>query len=169
MLLHCKAHLTFFCALRCGCSITHGGGLRHVASGMTTSEGFVDLLEDLLAPLGPIAVRRMFGGAGVYCEGEMFALISGDTLYFKTDTEGRTAFEAEGMGPFTYARKGGTGTLGSYWRAPERLFDEPDEMVAWGRRALAAAHRAAAGRKPSARRGRQPMRAPRGKRGSPRG
>jgi len=132
---------------------------------MTASEGFVDHLEELLAPLGRVVVRRMFGGAGLYCDGDMFALISGDTLYFKTDGEGRTAFEAEGMSPFTYATKGGSGTLGSYWRAPERLLDEPDEMVAWGRRALAVAHRAAAGRRPSARRARKPKTS--GKRGAP--
>jgi DNA transformation protein len=29
----------------------------------------------------------------------------------------------------------------SYWRAPERLYDEPDEMIAWAGKALAAAQR----------------------------
>jgi len=35
----------------------------------------------------------------------------------------------------------------SFWRAPQRLFDEPDELVSWARAALAAAHRVAAKRK----------------------
>jgi DNA transformation protein len=39
---------------------------------MTASESFVDLLEDALSGLGPVSVRRMFGGAGVYAEGVMF-------------------------------------------------------------------------------------------------
>jgi hypothetical protein len=36
------------------------------------------------------------------------------------------------------------------WRAPERLFDEPDELVAWARAALAAAGRVAARRERTA-------------------
>jgi len=110
---------------------------------MSASRGFLELLEDLLAPLGPISVRRMFGGAGIYCDGQVFAFVDDDQLFFKTDEPGRAAFEAEGMGPFTYATKHGPGTLMSYWRAPERLLEEPDEMVAWASTALVVARRAA--------------------------
>jgi DNA transformation protein len=85
----------------------------------------------------------MFGGAGIYCDGHVFAFVDDDQLFLKTDEAGRVAFEAEGMGPFTYQTKHGPGTLMSYWRAPERLFDDPDEMVAWARTALAVARRAA--------------------------
>jgi len=111
---------------------------------MSASRGFLELLEDLLSPLGPISVRRMFGGAGIYCEGHVFAFVDDDQLFLKTAAEGQAAFEAEGTGPFTYMTKHGPGTLMSYWRAPERLFDDPDEMVAWARTALAVARRAAA-------------------------
>jgi hypothetical protein len=38
----------------------------------------------------------------------------------------------------------------SFWRAPERLFDEPDELVTWARAALTAARRVAAKREPTA-------------------
>ena len=34
----------------------------------------------------------------------------------------------------------------SFWRAPDRLFDEHEELIAWARAALAAAHRVAAKR-----------------------
>jgi DNA transformation protein len=111
---------------------------------MTASAGFIELLKDLLAPLGLITVRRMFGGAGVYSDGRFFAIVDDDTLFLKTDEAGRAAFEAEGMGPFTYMTKHGSGTLTSYWRAPERLLDDPDEMVAWARTALAAARSSSA-------------------------
>jgi DNA transformation protein len=84
----------------------------------------------------------MFGGAGVFADGIMFALVSDDTLYFKVDETTRADFEAEGMGAFTYATKDGRNTLVSYWRAPERLFDEPDEMLAWARKALTIARSA---------------------------
>ena len=110
---------------------------------MSASRGFLKLLEDLLKPLGPISVRRMFGGAGIYCDGQVFAFVDDDQLFFKTDEAGRARFEAEGMGPFTYTTKHGPGTLMSYWRAPERLLEDPDEMVAWARTALGVARRAA--------------------------
>ena len=88
---------------------------------MIASAGFLDFLVDILAPLGSITVRRMFGGAGIYCDAIVFAFVDDDTLFLKTNEGGRAVFEAEGMGPFTYITKDGPGTLLSYWRAPERL------------------------------------------------
>jgi len=116
---------------------------------MAASSGFIELVVDLLAPVGPVTVRRMFGGAGIYVDGTFIAIVDNDLLYFKTDLQTRRDFQAEGMGPFTYDTKHGPGTLDSYWRAPERLYDEPDEMARWARAALAVA-RAAARRKATA-------------------
>lgn len=109
---------------------------------MASSAGFLAFLDEQLAGIGPVSIRRMFGGAGVFADGIMFALVSDDTLYFKVDETTRADFEAEGMGAFTYATKDGRNTLVSYWRAPERLFDEPDEMLAWARKALTIARSA---------------------------
>jgi DNA transformation protein len=122
---------------------------------MAVNASLVELLKEQLAPLGRIGVRRMFGGAGVFCDGLMFGLIAWDTLYFKADEANRAAYEAEGMEAFTYDARGKPIRM-SYWRVPERLFDEPEEMVEWGRAALAAARRAGAGRKPAARRRTRP-------------
>lgn len=111
---------------------------------MTVSDSFIALLQDQLRGMGSVSVRRLFGGAGLYAAGTMFALVSDETLYLKADETMRADFEAEGMQPFSYATKDGRNTLMSYWRAPERLFDDPDEMLAWATRALAAAKRSAA-------------------------
>ena len=110
---------------------------------MSTSDGFLDFLRDGLAGLGPVLVRRMFGGAGIYCDGVMFALVADDTLYLKADAASRAAFEAEGQGPFVYQGKGRPIAM-SYWRAPERLLEEPEELLVWARTALAVARRQAA-------------------------
>ena len=110
---------------------------------MAVSASLTELLKEQLAPLGQVAVRRMFGGAGVYCDRLMFGLIAGDALYFKADDGNRAAYEAEGMDAFTYEGRNKPIRM-SYWRVPERLFDEPDEMVEWARAALAAARRAEA-------------------------
>ena len=90
----------------------------------------------------------MFSGAGIYCDGIIFALVLGDTLYFKVDDGNRAAYEAEGLEPFSYEARGRRVTVGAYWRVSERLFDEPEEMLAWARDARAAGRRAAATKKP---------------------
>src|SRR5580692_3054408 len=40
-------------------------------------------LLELLAPLGPISARRMFGGVGLFQGGMMFGLIAREELFFK--------------------------------------------------------------------------------------
>ena len=90
---------------------------------------------------GPIRIRRMFGGAGI-CDGMMFALVSDDTLYLKADDVNRGNFEARSLAPFRYETKGSRIAVMSYWRAPEELLDDPDELMVWARAALEAARRA---------------------------
>ena len=80
----------------------------------------------------------MFSGAGIYCDGVIFALVLRDALHFKVDDANRAAYEAEGMQPFTYQARGKPVPMGAYWRVPERLLDDPDEMLVWARAALAA-------------------------------
>lgn len=110
---------------------------------MANSPRFIEFIRDELAPLGCITVRNMFGGAAVYCDGQVFALITDDVLHFKIDAETRPHYELEGCTPFSYATKDGEHHLTSYWRAPERLLDETSDLVAWAGAAIAAAHRAA--------------------------
>ncbi len=109
---------------------------------MSVTAGFLDMLQEGLAPLGRIGVRRMFGGAGIYGDGVMFGLVADDVLYLKADDATKAPFEAESCGPFVYEGKGKPIAM-SYWRIPERLLDEPDELVEWGRIALGTARRAA--------------------------
>jgi DNA transformation protein and related proteins len=118
---------------------------------MVASDGFAEFLRDQLAPLGRITMRRMFGKTGVFCDGFMLGMVRDNTLYFRVDDDNRAAFkEAESFPPLDYQKKGGTIDL-SFWRAPERLFDEPDELVVWALAALAAARRVAAKRERAAR------------------
>src|SRR6266436_4405433 len=117
---------------------------------MVASDSFAEFLREQLAPLGRVTMRRMFGKTGVFCDGLMFAMVTDDTLYFRVDDHNRAAFkEAECCPPLNYEKKGSTIDL-SFWRAPERLFDEPDELVTWARAALGAARRVAAKRQRTA-------------------
>jgi DNA transformation protein len=113
---------------------------------VVASAGFAEFLRDQLAPLGRITTRRMFGKTGVFCDGLMLGMVKDNTLYFRVDDDNRATFkEAECFPPLNYEKKGDTIDL-SFWRAPERLLDEPDAFVAWARAALAAARRVAARR-----------------------
>ena len=117
---------------------------------MVASDGFSEFLIEQLAPLGRITMRRMFGKTGVFCDGLMLGMVTDNTLYFRVDDGNRKAFkEAESFPPLNYEKQGSIIDL-SFWRAPERLFDEPDELVAWAYLALAAARRDAAKRERTA-------------------
>jgi DNA transformation protein len=119
---------------------------------MVASDSFAEFLREQLVPLGRVTMRRMFGKTGVFCDGMMFGMVTENTLYLRVDDGNRAAFkEAEAFPPLNYEKQGEFIDL-SFWRAPERLFDEPDELVEWARVALAAAHRVAAKNRPTPRR-----------------
>src|SRR5262245_43149622 len=85
----------------------------------------------------------MFGKTGVFCDGLMLGMVTDNTLYFRVDDGNRAAFEeAASFPPLNYRKQGNTIGL-AFWRAPERLFDEPEELVDWARLALDAARRVA--------------------------
>jgi DNA transformation protein len=103
-----------------------------------------DTIRELFVEFGPVDVRRMFGGVGVFVDGRMIALVSRETIYLKADAETIPDFEREGLAPFGYATKDGERKLTSYWRMPDRLYDDPEELARWARAAQAVAQRAAA-------------------------
>jgi DNA transformation protein len=114
---------------------------------MVASTEYAEFLREQLAPLGPIAMRRMFGKTGVFCDGVMLGVVTENILYLRVDDENRASFEeARTFPPLNYAKGGRLIDL-AFWRAPDRLFDDADDLINWARLALAAAHRAAAKRK----------------------
>ena len=100
---------------------------------------FITDLLDRLAPIDPIAARRMFGGWGLSLDGLTFALISGDVLYLKVDDLTRPGYEARSLGVFRPMAD--RPALTSYHRAPDEIQDDADELCAWARDALGAARR----------------------------
>ena len=102
----------------------------------------VDHCLELLAPLGAVRARRMFGGHGLYIDDLFMALIAADVLYLKVSDDSRPHFQAAGCKPFVYdARTGGVAL--SYWSAPPEAMESPALMQPWARRALQAALAAA--------------------------
>jgi DNA transformation protein len=108
---------------------------------VAVSPSFAEAVLDLFAFVPALRVRRMFGGAGVFCGEMMFGLIDGDELFLKTDDQTKGLFEAEGSRPWSYSRGGeGTPSMG-YLSAPEVIWDDPDEARRWAALALDAARR----------------------------
>jgi len=100
-----------------------------------------DAIVELFSAFGPVTVRRMFGGAGIYADGTMFGLIADGAIYLKVAESNAAMFEREGLPPFTYSRRKGEGIVMSYRRMPDRLYDDPDELAVWARAAMAAAQK----------------------------
>ena len=101
---------------------------------------FVDHLAELFGEFGPVTIRRMFGGHGVFRDGLMFGLVSDDAFYLKVDEHNRAMFEAEGLPPFEYTRKHKRIPL-SYYLAPEEALEDPHTLAEWARPAFDAALR----------------------------
>ena len=104
-----------------------------------------EFIRELFAQFRPVTVKRMFGGAGLYSEGVMFGIVFDGAIYLKVDETGIPEFERENSRPFVYTRAKIAGRVGraslSYWRLPDRLYDDPDELAVWAGRALAIAER----------------------------
>ena len=107
---------------------------------MAVTEGFKNFVRDLFADFGPVTIRNMFGGAGVYADGVMFAILAEDTLYLKTDAVSAFAYASEGMRAFKYTPRGREPVAMSYWEVPSRLLEEPEELASWAREAHRIAH-----------------------------
>jgi DNA transformation protein len=101
-----------------------------------------DGIEEMFQALGPVTIRRMFGGKGIYHQGRILAIDFRDEILLKADSVSAPEFEAAGCRQWTYEGKKGTPVKMPYWSVPEAAFDDPDEMAIWVRRAYEAALRA---------------------------
>lgn len=103
-----------------------------------------EAVEDLFAPFGRVAVRRMFSGQGVYIEDACFALVLGGTIWLKADPSTKARFADAGCRPFAYETKTRSVTVESFWSLPDDALDDEDALRRWCAIALEAARRTAA-------------------------
>ena len=102
---------------------------------------------ELLSSLGPVRVRRMFGGFGFYVDEVFMAIGIGDELYLKTDDITRSRFDAAGCRPFVYEGSSKAVTV-SYWTVPAEALESPALMLPWARLAFEAGLRARTAKAP---------------------
>ena len=94
--------------------------------------------DDLFENFGPVSLRRMFGGEGIFVGRQIIGLVMEERIFFKTNETTRPAYLAERSKPFGF-NKGGKYIETSYYAVPERLYDEPEEFAQWARQAHQAA------------------------------
>jgi DNA transformation protein len=103
---------------------------------MAISDEFINYVVDQLAGWAEVSVRKMFGGAGLYCDGVMFALVADDAFYLKVDDSNREDFVKAGSSAFNpYPDKGKTVVM-SYYEVPADVLEDPDELSKWTQRSL---------------------------------
>lgn len=92
-------------------------------------------LQDLFAGFGPVELRRLFGGHGVYRDGIIIGVLVDDVLYLKTDDATRARFEAAGGMPFAFtsSKPGAHGRpiTTSYWSPPGEALESAQAMQPW--------------------------------------
>jgi DNA transformation protein len=89
-----------------------------------------------------VSSRRMFGGAGLYCDEFFFALVDNDTLYLRVNDANRADYTSRGMSQFRPYPDSPQLSM-SYFETPADVLEDAAELVAWARRSVAAARAAA--------------------------
>ncbi len=92
---------------------------------------FVDyLVQDLLSGLEGVKARAMFGGHGLYLDGDIFGIVADDTLYFKVGDSNRRKYRDAGSRQFTYTNRGKEVAL-PYWEVPPDVLDDREQIALW--------------------------------------
>lgn len=112
---------------------------------MPNKSEYLEFLIDWLAPLGEITSRGMFGGHCLYCDGVVFALVAGNTLYLKVDDQTRPRFERLGLQPFRPFES--KVEVMQFYPPPAEFFEDPDSMKDWGGQSVEVGRRAATKKK----------------------
>ncbi|HEY0600596.1 TfoX/Sxy family protein [Brevundimonas sp.] len=115
---------------------------------MAYDPDFGEWVREHLAALGPLEIKRMFGGAAVYVNGLIFALLDDGVIWLKADEVNAPLLAQAGARQFTYPAKDGREMAMAYWSLPESALDDPDEAADWARRSIEAALRKATARTP---------------------
>jgi len=109
---------------------------------MAFDQGLVDWVAEAMEPVGPVTLRKMMGGATLYCDGTVFAIVLDDGLWLKSDPVSDAEWDAAGCTRFTYEMRDGRVETMNYRRAPDDVYDDADELRRWGLLAVAAGQRA---------------------------
>ncbi len=101
-----------------------------------------DDIRDMFAGLGPVTIKRMFGGRGIYHGGLIIALEVDGEILLKADQVSAPEFSAAGSRQWHYeGKKAGRPVAMPYWTIPDEAVDDPDQFVKWATKAYEASLR----------------------------
>jgi DNA transformation protein len=112
----------------------------------------VEFVLDQLSALEGVDAKRMFGGYGLYLDGEFFGMVWKGRAWFRTDDRTRVEYRALGSDPIPIGDDKGRGSKlpryegNVYWSVPVDVLEDAPLLADWAR-AAAAAPRPAAQRK----------------------
>ncbi len=115
---------------------------------MSVDEGLYAWVEEALEPLGRVSMRKMMGGATLYLDGTIFAILDEGEIWFKADSETDATWDAQGCERFSVTFRDGRVDTMNYRRAPADVYDESEAMQRWAKLAVAAGQRGAAKKRP---------------------
>ena len=114
---------------------------------MSFDESLYAWVEEALEPIGRLSMRKMMGGATLYLDGTIFAILI-DELWLKADAETDAIWDAEGCEKFSFTFKDGKVDVMNYRRAPLDVYDDPEAMQTWAALGVEAGMRGAAKKRP---------------------
>ena len=111
---------------------------------MPISPGLLEQIAAQLAALPELAIRRRFGGAGLYSGGVFFGVVDDDRVYFRIGDGNRDDFRRAGSVAFQPMPDK---PAMAYFSVPTMVIARSERFVEWAKKAVDAA-RAAKATKP---------------------
>lgn len=94
------------------------------------------ILEEALIDVPGLSARPMFGAYGMYKDGIFFAIIEDDELFFKVNDETVHEYIKRNSKQFTYGLKNGEISKMNYWKVPDEILEDREEIVSWIERSV---------------------------------
>ena len=99
---------------------------------MPKDDSFSEFVADQLEGMEGLAIKRMFGGSGLYLKQNFFGILSQGKLYFKTNPETLPRYTTHNSKPFAYSKKGKkTIRLKNYYEVPVDVLEDGKALKAW--------------------------------------
>ncbi len=98
-------------------------------------------IEEMFQSVGPVTVKRMFGGKSIYVRSIIIAIETDGEIFLKADALSAPQFASAGARQWTYDGKGKSVSM-PYWTIPDDAFDDPEVMAKWVHLAMEAGQRA---------------------------
>jgi DNA transformation protein len=109
---------------------------------MRIKSSLASYVTEQLGFLGPISNRSIFGAVGIFIEDRLLGIVANEVLYLHTGPSNREEYLSRGCAQFKPYPNAFDLTT-DHHRVPDQVISDPQELKAWGQRALLAAVEAA--------------------------